>query len=321
MNRKLKRQLKKVFLTIHKIGLRIGVVILPRHYYVAVPDLNKLRRTRHLWAHRSELPGVATDLDRQVQCLQEICVPFESEYRGNTPFKEATASHFGLGFGYIEAQALYGVIRHFKPKAIVEVGSGVSTYCSLAAIARNEADTDESCEITCVEPHPSAWLKQQKVNLIPTEVQEVPLQIFEQLSGRDLLFIDSSHTVKTGSDVNFLILEVLPRLKAGVLVHFHDIYLPYDYPRNAMDTIFQWSETSLLHAFLIGNSGVEILFCLSQLHYDRKDALAKIFPEYAPQRDQDGLIGAGNGFIEETAEHFPASIFLRVVHEHQEVAP
>ena len=154
MNRKLKRQLKKVSLkvslAIHKISLRIGVVILPRHYYVAVPDLNKLRRTRHLWAHRSELPGVATDLDRQVQCLQEICVPFESEYRGNTSFKEATAKRFGPGFGYIEAQALYGAIRHFKPKAIVEVGSGVSTYCSLAAIARNEADTGERCEITCV---------------------------------------------------------------------------------------------------------------------------------------------------------------------------
>lgn len=104
---------------------------------------------------------------------------------------------------------------------------------------------------------------------------------------------------------------MLPRLSPGVFVHFHDIFLPYDYPRNVLNTYFQWMETSLLRAFLINNEKVRIVFCLSQLHYDRQEELKNIFPNYVQADDQDGLE------IESTLDpnkyYFPASIYLEIL--------
>jgi hypothetical protein len=132
-------------------------------------------------------------------------------------------------------------------------------------------------------------------------------ELFEELGAGDLLFIDSSHTVRPGSDVNYIVLEVLPRLRPGVIVHFHDIYLPYDYQRNVLRTYFQWMETSLLRAYLVNNSRTRILFCLSQLHYDRPSVLQEVFPEYVRAPDEDGLEAPNS-----LQGHFPASIFFEV---------
>lgn len=103
------------------------------------------------------------------------------------------------------------------------------------------------------------------------------------------MFIDSSHTVKPGGDVNFLILELLPRLQKGVIIHFDDIFFPYDYQRNVLRTFLHWAETSLLRAFLIFNEKAKIVFCLSLLHYDRQDVMKEVFPEYSHQGDENGL--------------------------------
>ena len=111
--------------------------------------------------------------------------------------------------------------------------------------------------------------------------------------------------------MNYLILEILPRLRPGVIVHVHDIYLPYDYPRTVLQTFFHWTETSLLRAFLVGNERVEILFCESMLHYDRPDALRRVFPEYQPASDVDG-IGAHQPLDLASDGHFPSSIYLRM---------
>jgi hypothetical protein len=307
---------KKLILRIHKAALRAGVVVLPNHYYSAVPDLNLLRETKHIWARKSELVGVESDLAGQVDRLEEICSPSEIEYRGNRTYKQATEAECGPGFGYIEAQALHAVIRHFRPDLIIEVGSGVSTSCALAAVALNEKEGSPRCRITCVEPYPRQWLKDAPVQLLQRPVQSLDIKEFDSLGPGSLLFIDSSHTVKTGSDTNYLILEVLPRLRPGVIVHFHDIYLPYDYQRDALDSFWQWQETALLHAFLIGNRSVRVLFSLGQLHYERPDALARTFPEYRAQRGADGLLDSSYDPLDEIPEHFPASIFLEVLRQH-----
>lgn len=308
LQRKLKNRAKELFFTFHKFGLRCGVVVLPNHYYVDFPDIGRLAKTVDLWAKPSHLTGVESDLDRQCTYLREICGPFAGEVDGNPHYRIAISTHYGPGYGYIEAQALHCVVRNIKPKRIIEVGSGVSTYCMLRAVANNET----RCAITCIEPHPSRWLRSADVMLVEKPVQAVAFELFESLSDGDFLFIDSSHTVKTGSDTNFLILEVLPRLKPGVVVHLHDICLPYDYPRNALRTFFQWQETALLHAFLIGNRNVEILFSLSQLHYDRAEVVKEIFPEYRHQPAENGLRVAGSPIFDETGDHFPSSIYLRI---------
>jgi predicted O-methyltransferase YrrM len=234
-------------------------------------------------------------------------LPYQNEYIKNDNYITAVSEHFGPGFGPIEAQALHAVIRHYKPATIIEVGSGVSTYCSLKAIEKNGRG-----KITSIEPYPTDKLiALPNIKLIKQEVQRTELDTFTALNNGDLLFIDSSHTVKPGSDVNYIILEVLPRLETGVLVHFHDIFLPYDYQIDILNAFYQWSETSLLRAFLINNSKAKIIFCLSQLHYDREDALLEVFPNYNPMKLVAGLEGETRA--KGWTQHFPSSIYIQMI--------
>jgi len=309
MNRGIKERARKWAIRLHKSALRFGVVILRNNYYTSVPDLNVLERTQHVWARKSELVGINLDLEGQIRELREICLPFEPEYRGNNAYKEACARSCGPGFGYVEAQALYSVVRYFRPRTVIEVGSGVSTFCLLNASEQNRCEGGPS-RLICVEPYPRTWLKRAPVELISDPVQQLPLDFFSQLKSGDLLFIDSSHTVKTGSDVNFLMLEVLPRLADGVLIHFHDITLPYGYSPLALQVLVQPAETALLHALLIANENLRILFSLSLLHYDCPDILSEVFPEYVPRFQPNGLREHGLPFYG-LSGHFPTSIYLR----------
>lgn len=293
----------------------MGIQMIPAGYYSPVPNLMELRKERELWAKKSELPGVFIDLEDQIKNLKKISSKYSNEWKGNKIYKEGIHGGFGPGFGYIEAQALHSVVRYYKPQRIVEVGSGVSTYCSLSALQINKEEGKEG-KITAIEPYPYQTLeelidKNNNIELVKKKVQEVPLEFFQSLDEHDLLFIDSSHTVKIGSDVNYLILEVLPRLKSGVLVHFHDISLPYDYQKNTLQTYYHRSETSLLRAFLIHNRAVEILFCMSMLHHCFQEELRKIFPEYNPERLVDGLNETGS-FKPVINGHFPSSIYLKI---------
>ncbi len=297
---------KSAMLRAHTSLLGLGLIVLPRHYYAPVPDLRELRQTRPRWARRSSLAGMHIDLDSQVDRLRALVAPFEPEYRDNAAFRAGTRQGFGPGFGFIEAQALHGIVRGVQPARIIEVGSGVSTHCMLEALALNAAQ-GRPCSVTCVEPFPSAWLRSAPVTLIAKPVQDVDPRVFDALEAGDLLFIDSTHAVRTGGDVLPIVLEILPRLQPGVIVHFHDIYLPYDYQRDADRTLFQWMETALIHAYLVDNDRMRILFCLSHLHYDRPAALRAVFPAYRPEPDENGLQ------TEAAAErHFPSSLYLQV---------
>lgn len=306
VKRRARAGVRRAFLQFHEMGARLGLFVLPVHYYVPLPNLRDLRRTRSVWARRSDMRGIHVDLDAQARVLADLVKPFAAEYRGNYAYKSAVAGAFGPGFGYIEAQALHGFIRATKPRRIIEIGSGVSTYCMVEAVRRNAAE-GHPATITCVEPYPSDWIVNAPVKLIDKKVEEVDLQLFAELQDNDLLFIDSTHAVRVGGDVLRIILEILPRLQEGVAVHFHDIYLPYDFQRDADRSIFQWLETALLHAYLVDNPRVGILFCLSQLHYDRSEALKDVFPEYVAEEAVDGLrSNQGQG-----DRHFPSSIYLR----------
>ena len=299
-----------MFLKLHRLGLRLGVQILPNHYYSPVPDLLELERTRDRWARRSELPGLEIDLDQQIALVRKICGPYEPEFRGNATYLEATA--LGPGYGYIEAQALHAVVRHYKPKRIVEAGSGASTLCMLRALERNAAEGSPPPRLISIEPHPNDRLRSLPgIELVAEPVQTVSLDVFKSLGENDLLFVDSSHTVKPGGDVNHLILEVLPRLVPGVVVHFHDINFPYDYQRDVDETFLHWAECSLLRAYLAFNSRVEVLFSMSLLHYERPNVLREVFPDYRPQTNRDGMYGDGQLPFTHRAEHFPSSIYLR----------
>jgi len=295
--------------TLHRAALHAGIVVLPNHYYTPIADTHELRKLQKFWAKRSPMTGVRMNVAAQGNCLSEMVKPYEPEYRGNATYKEAVSKAFGPGFGYIEAQCLHGVLRALKPRKICEVGSGVSTFCMLRAIARNEKE-GHSAKITCIEPNPSKFLngiKNKKIDLIETPVQALDPEFFLCLNAGDLLFIDSTHAIKPGGDVIYLYLEVIPRLRPGVIVHIHDIYLPYLYQRDLLNlrTLFQWSETALLLALITGNDRLSVVFCLSLLHYDAPDVLASVFPEHVPQPAENGLCEPG------AEGYFPSSIYLR----------
>jgi predicted O-methyltransferase YrrM len=306
MNRQLKHAAKRVLMKAHEQALRMGVVVLPKHYYVPIADVLELKKTRDIWARRCSMHGVDIDITQQAARLQQMVRPFEAEYRGNLALKEAAAQGFGPGFGYIEAQCLHGVLRSLKPRRIIEVGSGVSTYCAVKATALNAAE-GKPAEITCIEPYPSAYLRGSgDIRLIIKKAQELAPAEFDRLEDGDFLFIDSSHAVKPGGDVLYLYLEVLPRLKPGVVIHIHDIYFPYLYQRNVLESFYQWTETAILQALLTNNQHLKILFSMSMLHYDVPDDLKKVFPEYSPAPGVDGLADD-----DLKPGHFPSSIYLQ----------
>ena len=171
----------------------------------------------------------------------------------------------------------------------------------------NKTDGKRESRITCIEPFP----KPQFANVgTVTHIQElcqtVPSDVFERLEAGDLLFIDSSHAVKTGSDVIRIYLEIVPRLPPGVHIHIHDIYLPYVYPRRALLDYFGWQETPFVLALLTGNPHLSVECGLAALHYDRTAELQTVLTDYRPQRNDEGLTIAGDD-----ARHFPSSLWLR----------
>jgi predicted O-methyltransferase YrrM len=290
----------------HRLGLKAGLFILPKHYYVPLADQSALRRTRATWAGRSAMHGVHWSVDEQRDYLTATVAPYASEYAGNRAYLESASS--GPGFGYVEAQCLHGVLRSLKPKRIIEVGSGVSTRCMLHATGMNRDLDSTPAEVTCVEPYPSDFLKgSPEITLVASRVEEVDPALFDTLEAGDFLFIDSSHALRPKGDVEFLYLEVIPRLKAGVTIQIHDIYLPYTYQPDIEQTLFQWTETVLLQALLTDNARLKVLLSLPLLHHDAPEALLEVFPEYVRKPLPDGLAGPGED------GHFPASIYLLTV--------
>jgi predicted O-methyltransferase YrrM len=307
LNRKLKKTGKIALRRMFEVGQHIGIDFLPRHFYSEIPDLRSLKQADH-WKQPRSLVGVqGSKTSEQVEFLASCC-PRETveRLRLGDIHEHGCRENGAAGFGPVEADFLYAFIRKQRPGRIVQVGSGVST--AIILLAASEADYP--VKLTCIDPFPTDFLRQADrlglIELIPERAQDVLLEMLTELGENGLLFIDSSHVVGPGSEVNRIILEVMPRLDQGTWVHFHDIYFPYDYQRNLMgDELFFNNESSLLHAFLIGNSRFSIRASLSMLHYAEREALARYLPNYRPAIDDHGL-RASEG-------HFPASTYLQVV--------
>lgn len=164
-------------------------------------------------------------------------------------------------FSWLDARTLFVLLNEWRPRRLIEVGSGFST---LLAADVNRRFLDGDCDITCIEPYPLPFLRsgvEGVTRLIAEKVQDVPLSEFATLESGDILFIDSSHVAKTDSDVNYLYFEILPRLAPGVRVHIHDIFLPHDYPREwVINENRSWNEQYLLRALLMHSSGFRVVF-------------------------------------------------------------
>ena len=264
---------------------RLGVHVTANHFYEPVPDTRRLPAD---WFDRdSDLPGIDMNERGQLDLLAKVAA-FRDEYAALPRKATGVAHEFFLengSFQNVDAEVFWGIVRHFRPRRIVEIGSGNSTYLAAAALKKNGGG-----ELIAIEPYPerkSPPLTEFPglTRLVRSVVQEVPLSEFTALGENDILFIDSSHVLSTGSDVQREFLDILPRLKKGVIVHVHDIYLPREYPKEWVvgDRRF-FTEQYLLQAFLAFNSAFEVLFAGSWMHRRHPQALAAAIPSYDPQR-------------------------------------
>jgi len=267
---------------------KFGIHVLPVHYYTPIPDTRLVCRQNILWSKELSLDSIKLNIEENISFLETVCLPFQQEYFLFSKEKTNNSSQYYLSngsFGFVSGQVHYSIIRHFKPKKIIEVGSGYSTLVSLEALKKNNKE-GSSFEFFAIEPYPPKYLTDAVgVNIIKKKVEEMDVQFFQTLNENDLLFIDSSHTVKIGGDVNFLILEVLPRLKKGVIVHIHDIQFPYEYFKSyILEQHLFWQEQYLVQAFLMYNNSFKIIWCASYMHHKYPGLLRKYFSPYPSNR-------------------------------------
>ena len=255
----------------------------PGHFYSPIPDPEVVRAwdTRHRAAEAARLAGVDLNITAQTELLEAL----RSVYT-ELPFPDEADPAFRFYFrnemySYGDAVFLYCLLRHLAPRALIEVGSGFS---SALILDTNERYLGGKLACTFIEPFPAILQTllrpgdEEIATIIQAPVQAVPLEQFEVLGPGDVLFIDSTHVSKTESDVNFLFFEVLPALRKGVYVHIHDVFFPFDYPREWILEGRAWNEAYLLHAFLQYNAAFKVVLFTHQMQLMFRETLAESFP-------------------------------------------
>ena len=261
----------------------VGIYPLTNHFYEPLFDPVQLHRPLD---EDRQLPGIDFNVQEQLEILRGF--NYQAELL-NIPLNAVGSNHefcfHNNSFESGDAEYLYSIVRHFRPQRIIEVGSGNSTLLVRMAIAANvKADEAYRCEHTCIEPFSAPWLEELSIPVIRERVELVDQEIFQALESGDILFIDSSHVIRPQGDVVTLFLEVLPMLKAGVLVHIHDIFLPKDYPQKwIVEEARFWNEQYLLEALLTGGSSFRVLGALNFLRHHHWEELGKALPVLAQE--------------------------------------
>lgn len=247
------------------------------HYYSPVFSIKDvINRQDKIWKHinNKNIEGIDINFEEQ----KNLVLSFKKFY-SDIPFTHDKQEHIRFYYdnsyySYTDSIILYSMIRKYTPKRIIEVGSGFS---SMVMLDVNEIFFNNAIDITFVEPYPDrlyALMKEsdlEKNNLIESDIQNIPLESFKKLDKGDILFIDSTHVSKTGSDVNYIFFEILPVLKSGVLIHFHDIFYPFEYPKEWVFKGVNWNESYVLKSFLMYNDKFKIKFFSQYLHKFQKD--------------------------------------------------
>jgi hypothetical protein len=226
-------------------------------------------------------PGIEWREEAQVAILRDELGQLSEFVFADAPTGDPHEYHSGNDmFSRLDAWILQAMLRHHRPKRMIEVGCG---WSSLVTARVNREHLGGSMRFTCIEPYPPNFLGDGVdgiSRLIVSRVEELPVDLFLELRADDVLFIDTSHVVKTGGDVVFLFHEVLPRLALGVVVHIHDIFLPDDYPQEWVFSGRAWNEQYLVRSFLTFNHAFEVLLSVGWLTHRRPDVLAKTVPGY-----------------------------------------
>jgi len=272
-----------------KIFMSVGVLPIRDHYYQ--PLVNPRKHLRKPLDQPRILPGIRWNIDEQLELLKHfryqdelLAIPFSK--------KEAGSLHFFYDNPSLcpaDAEFLYSIVRHFKPRRVIEIGCGYSTLLAIQAEKKNGAEnSSHSCTHICVEPYEMPWLEQLGIEVLRTKVEALPVQTFAQLEAGDILFIDSSHMIRPQGDVLFEFLELLPTLKPGVLIHVHDVFTPRDYLKEwVVDRHIHWNEQYLLEAFLSFNDQFRIIGAVNLLKKEYGKSLEEKCPVTAGKPEDE----------------------------------
>lgn len=253
----------------------LGVFPIRDHFY---EPMFHPRHLRHSLDEERELPGIDWNEDGQLALLAQMNYSSEIKGRWDVP-GDPPQFYIGNGnFGTGDAEYWYATVRHFKPARIIEIGSGFSTLVARQAIARNREEISTYvCEHICIEPYAAPWLEATSVVVLRSRVEEADISLFKSLQQDDILFIDSSHMIRPQGDVVTEILQILPRLSKGVIVHIHDIFSPRDYSSAAIiGEVSFWNEQYLLEAFLTHNHEWQIIGALNYLQLRHHEAIKSV---------------------------------------------
>jgi predicted O-methyltransferase YrrM len=251
------------------------------HFYSPIVLIDNVRqRQDKIWKNDGDgIEAIDLHTSEQIQLVSEL-----SEHYKDLPFKPQKQNEFRYYlkndyYSFTDGILLFTLIRHFKPGRIIEIGSGFSSALMLDV---KELYKENDINLTFIEPYPERLFSlfqsgdRDKVRIFEKDVQDVDLKIFAELESGDILFTDSSHVAKTGSDLNFILFEILPKLKPGVLIHFHDIFYPFEYPKSWVIQGRNWNEAYFLRAFLMNNRDYELVLFTDYLHKYHADTFAQM---------------------------------------------
>lgn len=257
--------------------------VLPGHFYSPIPSLADIKKNEHRIFGKipKEIPGIILREKEQLDLLMLFKlyydeIPFHSDKTDGLRYYFDNPA-----YSYSDAIFLYCMIRHFKPKKIIEVGSGHSSCVSLDT---NELYFDNQIQNTFIEPYPELLLSlikaedNNRINLYSSNLQEISLDEFSTLRENDILFIDSTHVAKVDSDVNYIFSKILPVLNKGVYIHFHDIFYPFEYPKEWIYENRAWNEIYILRAFLQYNTTFQIVAFNTFLEHFHADYFKENMP-------------------------------------------
>lgn len=263
-------------------GLRhVGYELRRRHFYEPFPDLDTI--DPRLWEAPRELGGVQLDVAGAMRIFEEL----------GPAIREFTKLGFPVdneSYASVDAETLYAMLRRLTPRHVIELGSGASSHVIALACAANRAEGHESSCRT-FDPYAGwhAMGNPDGVEVWPIAAERLELAVVDELGANDVLFVDTTHTVRTGGDVVHIILDLLPRLTPGVYVHFHDIFLPYEYPKTwVMDYRRAWAEQYLLQAFLAFNTDFEVVLPVHACIRTYPSRVRELVPSFATSRGFGG---------------------------------
>jgi hypothetical protein len=273
----------------YNVFLECGFHLMADHYYHPQPKAEEVGGD--YWQRVSELPGLTINGEAALALAEKDLRPFFGEFRSLFPLRETPDGRLPIingAYMAVDGHLYYSLIRHLKPGKIIEIGAGCSTRMASPACLKN-AEEGHAVDYTLIEPYPIPVIRAGVAGasrLLEKRLQEMPLDLFTALQAGDILFLDSSHVLRSGNDVQYAYLEILPRLNPGVYVHIHDISLPEDYPDVYYKAQLFWTEQYLLQAFLAFNGRFDIIWPGNYLMVHFAERMHALFPEIAEMRKE-----------------------------------